>query len=62
MAGGDPGGTETVHVVQTDAELDFAITEHVRVGRSSRGVFAQEVTEDPLAILLGEARPMQGNP
>ena len=42
VAGGDPGGTQALHVVQADAELDLAIAEHVRIGRAARGVFAQE--------------------
>jgi hypothetical protein len=42
VAGGDPGGTQTVHVVQTDAELDFPIAEDIRVRGSACGVFAQE--------------------
>ena len=61
VAGGDPGRTETLHVVQTDAELDFAITQDVRVGGSARGIFAQEELEDPVAVLRGKTHPMQGD-
>jgi hypothetical protein len=41
---GDPGGTETVHVVQADAELDFAIAQYVGVRSAAGRIFAQAIT------------------
>ena len=59
VAGGDPGGAQALHVIQADAEFDFAIAEHIRIRRAARGVLAQEVTEDPLAVFGGKTYPMQ---
>ncbi len=59
MAGGDALGAEAVHVIQAHAELDLPVAEHIRVGRSAGRVFAQETGEHTLAVLGGEAHPMQ---
>src|ERR1019366_7447197 len=43
VAGGDPRGTETVHVVQANPELDFAFAQDIRVRSASGGILAQEM-------------------
>jgi len=61
MAGGDAVGAEPVHVIQANPEFDLAVAEHVRVRRSTGGVFTQEMGENALAVLQGEAHPVQGD-
>ena len=62
MAGGKVGRAQAPRLGEADAEFDLAVAQHVRVGRATGGVLAQEVREDPLAVLAGEACPVQGDP
>src|SRR5258705_149409 len=54
-----PGGTEALRVAQAEAELDFAVAQHVRVGGAAAAVFAQEFREYLPAIVLGKTDPVQ---
>jgi len=54
MAGRDPIGAQRDRVIEEGAELDFAIAQHVGVGRATGGVIVEEMGEHALAILGGE--------
>ena len=61
VSGGDPRGAQPLHVFQANAEFDFPVAEHVRIGRAAGGVFAQKVGEHALAVLGRKAHPVQGD-
>ena len=52
VPGGDLLGTEAAGIFQELAELDLAVTQHIRVGRTSSLVLAQENGEYPLPVLV----------
>ncbi len=54
VAGGDLLGAERQCVVEESAELDFRVAQHVRVGRATGGVLAEELGEYALLVFLGE--------
>src|ERR1035438_8846752 len=62
MAGGDPSGAQSPHIVQTDAELDFPITQNIGIRRAPGRVFSQEICQYALAIFGRKADPMQRDP
>jgi hypothetical protein len=62
MAGGDPSGAQSPHIVQTDAELDFPITQNIGIRRAPGRIFAQEMCKYALAIFGRKADPMQRDP
>lgn len=47
-------------VFKEHAELDFAVAQDVRVGRSAGAVLVQEVLKNPLSILLCKINVVQG--
>jgi hypothetical protein len=49
---------ETAHVLQGYTEFDLAVAEYVGVGSAAGALLAQEILEDPVAVLLGEANPV----
>jgi hypothetical protein len=59
MSGGESARAKPRGVVEADPEFYFPVTQHVRVRRAPGAIFGEEVIEDALAILLGEAHAMQ---
>ena len=59
VAGRDPVGAERARVIEEGAELDLAVAEHVRVRRAARFVLAQEMREDPFAVLAREVHGLE---
>src|SRR5688500_12836707 len=59
MARRNPIGPETSRVVVTNTEFDFAVAEHVGIGRATAAIFLEEVTEHALAIFAREAYLVQ---
>src|SRR5690606_20558598 len=54
VAGRDVLGAEFDGMIEEGPELDLGVAQHVRIGRAPGGVLAQEIGEDPLAVLGGE--------
>src|ERR1019366_8611929 len=61
MTGGDPRRPQSMHIVEADAELDFAIAQDVGIRSAPRGILVQEMCKYPFAVLGREADPMQRN-
>ena len=59
VARGEALRTEPRGVFQAQAELDFAIAQHVGVGRAAGAILGEEVIEHAVAVGGGEAHPMQ---
>jgi hypothetical protein len=59
VARGEVGAAKAPYVVQGDPEFDFAVAEDVGVGRASGALLAEEVLENPVAVLLGEAHAVK---
>jgi hypothetical protein len=59
VPGRKPARAEALRVVQADAELDFAIAQHVGVRRASAPILVEEFGEHALAVLGLEADPVQ---
>ncbi len=59
MAGGDRVGAEAQRVIEEGAELDLAVAQHVRIGRASRLVLAQELREHPLPVFGREVHRLE---
>jgi hypothetical protein len=59
MPGREVGSAQAVNVLERDAEFDFPVAEHVRIRCAACALLAQEILEDPLAILRGEAYTVQ---
>ncbi len=54
VAGGDAPGAQPPGVVQECLELDLGVAQHVRVGRPSGGVFAQELGKHAFLVFRGK--------
>ncbi len=50
-----------MHIVEADAELDFAIAQDVGVRSAPRGILIEEMRKYAFAVLGREAHPMQRN-
>src|SRR5690606_7900101 len=58
-AGGDQVGAEHQGIVEERLELDFAVAEDIRVGRTSGLVLGEEVLEDVVPVFGGEIGGVQ---
>ena len=61
MSRGDIIGAELFRFAKKRSELDFAVAEHVRVRRSSRGVFGKKVRKNAVEVFFGEIYGVIGN-
>src|ERR1700756_5422098 len=61
VSGREMGGAEPARPFQRRAELDLAIAQHVGIRRAPGAMLAQKLAEHLLAVLSGEARPVQRN-
>src|SRR4030095_14045824 len=61
VAGSAPLGTESSRVVETHAELDLAIAQHVRIRRAAGTILLEEIGKDPLAVFARETHLVQRN-
>jgi len=59
MAGGEAPRAETSRVVETHAELDFPIAQHVGIGCAARAILGVEVVKHARAVLFGKTHPVQ---
>ena len=62
MAGGNALRTQRSRVVQKRSELDLAVAQHIGVRRAAGSIFAQEGSEDAIAILGREIHRLQLDP
>ena len=53
-------GTHPSGRLEEGIELDFAVTEHVRVGRTAAGVFVKHIIDHPLPVLFAEINEIKG--
>ena len=58
VPGGDAVGAEFARGIEEILELDFAIAQHVRVGRAPGGIFGEEVREHAIPVLPREITEM----
>ena len=61
MTGGEQSAPSRARVLETNAELDFAVAGDVRVGRAAGREFVEEMPEHPLAVFRGETHGVQRN-
>ena len=54
VTGGDFAGAQRQRMLEESFKFDFRITQHIRIGRASRLVFAQEIIKYALFIFLGK--------
>ncbi len=59
VARGHVVGSERERLPQEDVELDFAVAQHVGIGRAPPFVLGEHVVHHPRAVLRGEVRDMQ---
>ena len=61
MAGGDLVRAQGPGFIKEGLELDLAVAQHVRVGRTTRSVFGQEVLKHAVPVFRREIARMEGN-
>ena len=61
MAGGNVVRSVFAGHFPEGVELDFAVAQHVRVGRPALGVFVEHVVHHALAVLFGQVHKIEGN-
>ncbi len=61
VAGRDPLGAEPPRIVETHAELDLAIAQHVGIRCAAGAVLLEKIREHALAVLAREAHLVQRN-
>ena len=59
VAGRKAHRSKPPRMLETDAELDLAVAQHIGIGCAPRRVLSEKVREDPVTVLAREVDPVQ---